>query len=219
MTSRPVRYALDCDPTRHPRLLARPRRTTTRPRLQAHPGAELVAAWDEDAARGRGGRGRTRRVPFHEDLAELLARPDIDGVIVTTRTSAHPEVIIAAAAAGKHIFTEKVLALTPAEAQQIVEAVDAEPRQADRLAAATDAWLHARDSGGPGIGPAGRSDAGPLPALARRRRRPALAARPVLRPRRSGRRRPRRPGMPSAVPDPAVPRQHAGVGLGRRSDT
>jgi 1,5-anhydro-D-fructose reductase (1,5-anhydro-D-mannitol-forming) len=89
----------------------------------AHPGAELVAAWDEDRARGEAGAAEWH-VPFQDDLAELLARTDIHGVIVTTRTSAHLEVITAAAAAGKHIFTEKVLALTPAEAQQIVETVD-----------------------------------------------------------------------------------------------
>ena len=89
----------------------------------AHPGAELVAAWDEDRVRGEAGAAEWR-VPYHEDLAELLARPDIDGVIVTTRTSAHVEVITAAAEAGKHIFTEKVLALTPTEARQIVDAVE-----------------------------------------------------------------------------------------------
>lgn len=90
---------------------------------QAHPGAEIVAAWDEDVARGKVGAGELG-VPNHEDLQELLARSDVDGVIVTTRTSAHPEVIVAAAEAGKHIFTEKVLALTPAEAREIVEAVE-----------------------------------------------------------------------------------------------
>jgi 1,5-anhydro-D-fructose reductase (1,5-anhydro-D-mannitol-forming) len=90
---------------------------------QGHPDTQLVAAWDEDAARGAARAGELG-VRLHEDLGELLARSDIDGVIVTTRTSAHPEVIHAAAAAGKHIFTEKVLALTPTEAQGIVDAAE-----------------------------------------------------------------------------------------------
>ena len=90
---------------------------------QAHPGAELVAVWDEDPARGTARAGELG-VVAHRDLGELLARPDVDGVIVTTRTSAHPHVIVAAAEAGKHIFTEKVLALTPVEARRIVEAVE-----------------------------------------------------------------------------------------------
>ena len=83
-----------------------------------------MAAWDDDAGRGRP-RAADLGVAFHDDLAELLARDDVDGVIVTTRTNAHPEVITAAAKAGKHVFTEKVLALTPADARAIVDAVDA----------------------------------------------------------------------------------------------
>jgi len=96
---------------------------------QAHPDVEFVAAWDEDPTRGRAG-AADFGVPFHVDLAELLARPDVDGVIVTTRTTAHCDVIIAAAEAGKHVFTEKVLALTPPEAREIVDAIQ---RRAVRL--------------------------------------------------------------------------------------
>jgi predicted dehydrogenase len=90
---------------------------------QAHPDTEIVAAWDEDATRGAA-RAANLGVPHIEDLGELLARSDVDGVVVTTKTSAHPDVITAAAGAGKHIFTEKVLALTPDQAQGIVEAVE-----------------------------------------------------------------------------------------------
>jgi 1,5-anhydro-D-fructose reductase (1,5-anhydro-D-mannitol-forming) len=89
----------------------------------AHPDAEIVAAWDEDHSRGEA-RAAKLGVPFADDLDALLARSDIDGVVVTTRTNSHPAVIGAAAAAGKHVFTEKVLALTPNEADEIVEAVD-----------------------------------------------------------------------------------------------
>ena len=90
---------------------------------QSHPDATLVAAWDEDPARGEDGAGNLG-IPFHSDLDELLARDDVDGVIVTTRTSAHPEVMLAAAQAGKHIFTEKVVALAPADARRIVDAAE-----------------------------------------------------------------------------------------------
>ena len=90
---------------------------------QAHPDAQLVAAWDEDPERGAEGAANLG-IPFHADLDELLARDDVDGVIVTTRTTAHLEVMLAAAGAGKHIFTEKVVALTPADAQRIVDAAE-----------------------------------------------------------------------------------------------
>jgi 1,5-anhydro-D-fructose reductase (1,5-anhydro-D-mannitol-forming) len=89
----------------------------------AHPRTEIVAAWDEDPERGRA-KAQTLGAAFHEDLAELLARPDIDGVIVTTPTNAHRDVIVAAAEAGKQVFTEKVLALRPAECDEILAAVD-----------------------------------------------------------------------------------------------
>jgi 1,5-anhydro-D-fructose reductase (1,5-anhydro-D-mannitol-forming) len=45
-------------------------------------------------------------------------------VIVDTPTNMHPEVIGAAARAGKHIFTEKVLALTVRECNEILAEVD-----------------------------------------------------------------------------------------------
>jgi predicted dehydrogenase len=90
---------------------------------QEHPRTEIVAAWDEDPQRG-GARAKSLGARFHTNLAELLARPDVDGVIVTTPTQAHRDVIVAAAQAGKHIFTEKVLALTPAECRAILAAVE-----------------------------------------------------------------------------------------------
>jgi predicted dehydrogenase len=90
---------------------------------QANPDTEIVAAWDEDAPRGAT-RARELGVPFQQELGELLARSDVDGVIVTPRTSAHRDVIVAAAEAGKHVFTEKVVALTPTEAREIVAAVE-----------------------------------------------------------------------------------------------
>jgi 1,5-anhydro-D-fructose reductase (1,5-anhydro-D-mannitol-forming) len=88
-----------------------------------HPRTEIVAAWDEDPERGRAS-AASLGVPFHDDLSELLAVPDLDGVIVTTPTSEHRAVMVAAAEAGKHIFTEKVLGLTPADCQAILDAVE-----------------------------------------------------------------------------------------------
>lgn len=89
---------------------------------QQHPRTEIVAAWDEDAERGRA-RAGSLGARFHANLAELLSSPDIDGVVVTTPTNAHRDVIVAAAEAGKHVFTEKVLALTPAQCRDILAAV------------------------------------------------------------------------------------------------
>lgn len=90
--------------------------------IQKNPGSTLVCLWDSDPERGRAAAEKLG-VPFRADLDEVLADPGIDGVSVTTATSEHPLVLKAAAKAGKHIFTEKVLAFTNSEAQEIAEAV------------------------------------------------------------------------------------------------
>ena len=60
-----------------------------------------------------------------DDYRELLARPDIDGVDICVPNHMHAEIVTAAAAASKHIYCEKPLAMNVAEAQQIVAAVQA----------------------------------------------------------------------------------------------
>jgi 1,5-anhydro-D-fructose reductase (1,5-anhydro-D-mannitol-forming) len=90
---------------------------------EEHSETEIVAVWDEDQARGQA-EAESRNVPFFASLEDLLAQPDIDAVIVDSPTSMHHEVIIAAAKAGKHIFTEKVIAATLREAEEIVAAVE-----------------------------------------------------------------------------------------------
>jgi 1,5-anhydro-D-fructose reductase (1,5-anhydro-D-mannitol-forming) len=88
-----------------------------------HPETEIVGAWDEDSARGKA-QADELGVPFYQDLDDLLAQSGVDGVIIDTPTNMHHEVMIAAAEAGKHIFTEKVVAATLHECKEIIEAVD-----------------------------------------------------------------------------------------------
>lgn len=87
---------------------------------QRHPDTELVAVWDDDEQRGRAA-AEEFGVEFVADLDELLARPALDAVTITTATDQHRDVIGRAIAAGKHVFTEKVLAPTVAEAEQLVD--------------------------------------------------------------------------------------------------
>jgi 1,5-anhydro-D-fructose reductase (1,5-anhydro-D-mannitol-forming) len=79
---------------------------------EEHPGAEVTAVSDEDGEQGRM-EVHKRGVPFHDDLEGLLCREGVDGVVLTTPTVAHREVIPAAARAGEHIFAEKVIAPNP----------------------------------------------------------------------------------------------------------
>lgn len=89
---------------------------------QEHPGTEIVAVWDEIAERGQAAAEKLG-VTFHSDLNEMLSRDDIDAVIVDAPTFRHQEVIVAAAKAGKHIFTEKVIAPTLKEVNVILDEV------------------------------------------------------------------------------------------------
>src|SRR5690348_1521530 len=90
---------------------------------EEHPDTEIVAVWDERPERGRA-EAEKRGVPFYENLDDLLAQPNIDAVVVDAPTNMHHKVMIAAARAGKHIFTEKVIAATRSEANAIVQAAD-----------------------------------------------------------------------------------------------
>jgi predicted dehydrogenase len=90
---------------------------------QSHPDVTIGAVWDELPERGRAA-AEQLGVPFYESLDDLLALPEIDAVIVDAPTSMHCDVMVAAARAGKHIFTEKVLAPTLAEANEIIAAAD-----------------------------------------------------------------------------------------------
>ena len=90
---------------------------------QSHPDVTIGAVWDELPERGRAA-AKQLGVPFYESLDDLLALPEIDAVIVDAPTSMHCDVMVAAARAGKHIFTEKVLAPTLAEANEIIAAAD-----------------------------------------------------------------------------------------------
>ena len=91
--------------------------------LNALNDVEVTTIWDNDQQRGSKWAEDIDAV-FENDLESLLANQEIDGVVVTTETNMHTEVIIKAAKAGKHIFAEKVLALTVKECKEIAEAVE-----------------------------------------------------------------------------------------------
>ena len=55
------------------------------------------------------------------DYRRLLARPDVDAVVVATPPETHFQLTMEALRAGKHVFVEKPLALTAAEGAAMVE--------------------------------------------------------------------------------------------------
>ena len=60
-----------------------------------------------------------------DDWRALVADPEVDVVSITTPNRLHREMALAALAAGKHVWCEKPLALTLAEAEEMADAADA----------------------------------------------------------------------------------------------
>ncbi len=60
----------------------------------------------------------------YADFRDLLARPDIDCVLICTTDNWHALMAIAAAREGKHIYSEKPFALTVQEGRAMVQAVE-----------------------------------------------------------------------------------------------
>jgi len=58
------------------------------------------------------------------DYRELLARPEIQAVDINVPNHLHEEIVLAAAAAGKHIYCEKPLAVSVAQGKRMVQAAD-----------------------------------------------------------------------------------------------
>lgn len=85
--------------------------------------AKVVAAWDDNAKRGEAAAAKYG-LDWHPDLDSLLARADIEAVIVTCPTNKHAEVIQSACAAGKHILCQKPTATTIEDCDRIIEAVE-----------------------------------------------------------------------------------------------
>ncbi|MBY0145032.1 Gfo/Idh/MocA family protein [Neobacillus niacini] len=89
----------------------------------ANPDIEIAVVWDEEPERGRQWASELG-VPFEENLSAVLSNPDIDGVIIDTPTFMHKQVMLEAAKHKKHIFSEKVLAFTTNDCDEIFSAVD-----------------------------------------------------------------------------------------------
>jgi predicted dehydrogenase len=71
----------------------------------------FVAGALRDVAKARD-YAREKGFPLHDSYEKALADPAVDAVVLATPHTRHAEQIIAAARAGKHVFTEKPLALT-----------------------------------------------------------------------------------------------------------
>jgi predicted dehydrogenase len=105
------------------------------------PGAKVRALCEQDEKRlagdwrdikGNFGPAGTQMdlsgIATYRDLGEMIADPNLDVIDVCLPPGLHADVTVAALKAGKHVFCEKPIALTDADARRMV----AEARAADR---------------------------------------------------------------------------------------
>ena len=88
--------------------------------IRAQPGAEVAAVMSSSAARGADYAKANGIAKAYDSLDALLADPKVDAVYISTTNELHKEQTLAAAAAGKHVLCEKPLAMTVADARQMV---------------------------------------------------------------------------------------------------
>lgn len=88
------------------------------------PGARFVAIADTNAENLREASARFGVEQVYADPSALLERADIDAVLIVTPTNTHASLVQEAAAAGKHIFSEKPLALSLSECDAAIAAAE-----------------------------------------------------------------------------------------------
>src|SRR5579872_3437411 len=85
---------------------------------------ELVAMADPNP-RARSQAAKLMEKPVHEHSEDLLARNDIDAVVICAPTNLHHDLALAACTARKHFYLEKPLAMDAGQGRRVLDAVAA----------------------------------------------------------------------------------------------
>lgn len=83
--------------------------------------SKVVMACDLDQEKITSLRERFREIEFDVDYQRLLARSDIEAVVVATPATTHYQIVKDALCANKDVLAEKPLTLIPQEGQELVE--------------------------------------------------------------------------------------------------
>jgi predicted dehydrogenase len=92
-------------------------RTFHAPLIEAAPGLELAAVASSDAAKVHADRPGVR---VHADPGELIARADLDLVVIPTPNDTHHPLARAALQAGRHVVVDKPFTVTLAQGEELV---------------------------------------------------------------------------------------------------
>lgn len=79
--------------------------------------------WDHDAARAKQ-RADETGAQVVSDLNTVWSDPEIAAVVILSETNLHPELVAAAAKAGKHIFAEKPMGITGKESLRMAREIE-----------------------------------------------------------------------------------------------
>ena len=90
--------------------------------LRALPDVELVALAESDSQRRESASQRAPGVLALSDYQDLLARPQVEAVLICLPNALHAEAAVAAFDQGKHVYLEKPLATNLDEAHRVLMA-------------------------------------------------------------------------------------------------
>lgn len=94
------------------------------PGIQSHPRAQVVALCGRSRERCEAMAARLGVAEAMTDYRDVVSRPDIDAVTITTPNISHHPIAMAALEARKHVFCEKPLAMTRAQAEEMRRAAE-----------------------------------------------------------------------------------------------
>jgi predicted dehydrogenase len=89
------------------------------------PDIQFVAGSSRAASAELKAFAEAQKLRLHETYDAVLADPSVNAVVLATPHSLHPQQVVAAAKAGKHVFCEKPFALTRSDAESAVAATTA----------------------------------------------------------------------------------------------
>ena len=98
---------------------------TLRARLAtAHPAVRYIAVSDEDPGKAKELAAKVGAQLHSGDNDAVISRPEVNAVVVSTSEGEHVEPIVKAIALGKRVLVEKPIALTLADADRIIAAIE-----------------------------------------------------------------------------------------------